>query len=280
MYNCRNCGGNLRFDISIQKLKCPYCTSTYDCYEVEEAQAAVGDTSYMATVFSCPQCGAAIVSSDESIADFCTYCGSSVVFDARLKKQARPQKIIPFKITAQDCKNAYTSKIRGSVFAPSALKDPDFIERFRGIYIPYWSYGFTNKGPINLTSSHSYRSGDYDVTDYYQVDGTIDASYDGLCYDASSSFDDTISAAIAPFDPKDMKDFVPSYLSGFCADIADVPSRTYLKDANEMANTETLRAIQEDPGAGKYTLSTSSGLLTDREAKLKDVGGEVLAYVW
>ncbi|SDH34756.1 30S ribosomal protein S8 [Agrococcus jejuensis] len=33
-------------------------------------------------------------------------------------------------------------------------------------------------------------------------------------------------------------------------------------------------------GLGVAILSTSSGLLTDREAQQKGVGGEVLAYVW
>lgn len=33
-------------------------------------------------------------------------------------------------------------------------------------------------------------------------------------------------------------------------------------------------------GLGIAILSTSSGLLTDREAEKKGVGGEVLAYVW
>jgi small subunit ribosomal protein S8 len=33
-------------------------------------------------------------------------------------------------------------------------------------------------------------------------------------------------------------------------------------------------------GLGVAILSTSSGLLTDREAMKKGVGGEVLAYVW
>lgn len=33
-------------------------------------------------------------------------------------------------------------------------------------------------------------------------------------------------------------------------------------------------------GLGVAILSTSSGMLTDREAKEKGVGGEVLAYIW
>jgi len=33
-------------------------------------------------------------------------------------------------------------------------------------------------------------------------------------------------------------------------------------------------------GLGVAIISTSQGLLTDRQAKKKGVGGEVLAYVW
>jgi small subunit ribosomal protein S8 len=33
-------------------------------------------------------------------------------------------------------------------------------------------------------------------------------------------------------------------------------------------------------GLGIAILSTSNGLLTDRQAQSKGVGGEVLAYVW
>ena len=42
-------------------------------------------------------------------------------------------------------------------------------------------------------------------------------------------------------------------------------------------STELLRVLG---GLGVAILSTSSGLLTDREAEKKGVGGEVLAYVW
>jgi len=33
-------------------------------------------------------------------------------------------------------------------------------------------------------------------------------------------------------------------------------------------------------GLGTAVISTSNGLLTDKEAKLKSVGGEVLCYIW
>ncbi|MCT6806956.1 MAG: 30S ribosomal protein S8, partial [Bombilactobacillus sp.] len=33
-------------------------------------------------------------------------------------------------------------------------------------------------------------------------------------------------------------------------------------------------------GLGIAILSTSEGVITDKEARAKDVGGEVIAYVW
>lgn len=273
MYNCKNCGGNLRFDIPTQQLRCPYCDSNYDCYEIEKENASADDSSYDVTVFSCPQCGGEIVSTDQSASEFCSYCGSSVVLNARLRREKRPQKIIPFQKTARDCQDAYKSKLRGAIFAPGILKDPRFLENFRGIYIPYWSYSFSHRGNVSLTGKHEYRSGDYDVTDYYNITGDVNAHYDGICYDASSSFDDAISEAIAPFDPKQMKDFVPSYLSGFYADVADVPADTYQDEANNMANEETMRIIEGDPVAGRYPISRASGVKAMNQ-KLKTVAAE------
>ena len=80
MFNCKNCGGNLRFDIPSQRLKCPYCDSDYDCYEFEEGQGPGEDKdSYDVTVFTCPACGGEIISNDQAVSEFCSYCGSSVV---------------------------------------------------------------------------------------------------------------------------------------------------------------------------------------------------------
>ena len=139
MYSCKNCGGNLRFDIPTQRLKCPYCDSDYDCYDFDKDTNDRTD-SYDVNILSCPACGAEIISGDQGAADFCSYCGSSVVLNSRLQREKRPQKILPFQITAEDCIKAYRQKLSGAVFAPSALKDDKFLENFRGIYIPYWSY--------------------------------------------------------------------------------------------------------------------------------------------
>jgi small subunit ribosomal protein S8 len=90
------------------------------------------------------------------------------------------------------------------------------------------------------------------------------------------------------------------YIAGFrVADNVDAPGRTLTLDLKYGPNRERsiaglkrvskpgLRVYAKSTGLprvlgglGVAILSTSSGLLTDRQAAKRGVGGEVLAYVW
>jgi small subunit ribosomal protein S8 len=90
------------------------------------------------------------------------------------------------------------------------------------------------------------------------------------------------------------------YIGGFhVADNVDAPGRTLTLDLKYGPNRERsiaglkrvskpgLRVYAKSTalprvlgGLGVAILSTSSGLLTDRQAAKRGVGGEVLAYVW
>lgn len=87
-------------------------------------------------------------------------------------------------------------------------------------------------------------------TDHYDITGDVDCYYKGLSYDASSSFDDGISEIIAPYDVKNMKEFTPSFLSGFYADTADVAADVYRMDAEAIAVDETYKHIKKNCPSG------------------------------
>ena len=58
MYNCKNCGGALEYDISLEKLHCAYCGTDYDPYQYdrEENDNGVNEQQmFDVTVFTCPQ---------------------------------------------------------------------------------------------------------------------------------------------------------------------------------------------------------------------------------
>lgn len=260
MYECPNCGGDLRFDIASQQLACTYCNAQYDPYEITKDKDAEESRDFEVTVFTCPQCAGEIYSTDNTAAGFCSFCGASTILDSRLTRQKRPGYIIPFKKTKADCKREYVKMVKKAIFAPKALRDEKHIDSFRGIYMPYWVYYITQKGSIFLTGTRSYQKGDYQITDYYTLSGLLDAYYKGLYYDASSSFADNISERIAPFDVKNMRGFTPSILSGFYADTADIEQALYEGDAMEKANGQTRKYIESSKEMKKYTLKKYDNL--------------------
>ncbi len=260
MYACPNCGGNMKFHIPSQQLACDYCQTQADPYSFEDKdEKSFGSKEYEVTVFTCPQCGGEIVSTDTSAAEFCSFCGASTILHGRLQNEKRPNYIIPFQKTKEDCKAAYSKMMKNAFFAPDALKDSKYIDGFRGIYMPYWAFHVEQKSSFELKGSRTKRRGDYVITDHFDLKGDIDAYYKGLSYDASSSFDDNISEKLAPYDVKGMKEFTPAFLSGFYADTADVDSETYRGKAEDFATETSERAVYGAPEFAGISISSNLG---------------------
>lgn len=262
MYECPNCGGNLKFNIESQLLKCDYCQTTQNPYDITKEKDAEESNAFDVTIFTCPQCGGEIMSTDTSAAEFCSFCGASTILDSRISREKRPARIIPFKQTKDACKKAYISRMKRAFFAPDELKDEKYIDSFRGIYMPYWAFHISQHGEVSMKGKKSYRRGDYLYTEEYALSGDIDACYDDLSYDASSSFSDNISEQIAPFHAKDMQKFTPSFLSGFYADTADVDSGLYRADALKLANTTSFNKIKSNPAFSGMQVSVENSTPT------------------
>lgn len=252
MYECPNCGNNLKFDIAAQKMVCGYCGTTADPYSLQKEEDTPERDEYETTVFSCSQCGAELLSEDTTAATFCSFCGSTAVLESRIGKGRRPGRIIPFSKTKEDCKVSYARMMRRAIFAPKELKDQTYIEKFRGIYMPYWVYGFERKGKISFSGSASRQKGDYLVTKHYEIVSDVDASYSGISYDAAAAFSDELSGAIAPYHMEAGKPFTPSYLSGFYADAKDVDSGVYMQDASEMVTEEGFGRMVRNRTCSRY----------------------------
>lgn len=258
MYECPGCGANMKFDIVSQQMSCAYCGMKAEPHSLQkDADAAVEDT-FEVTRFTCPQCGGEMIGGDQDATAFCSFCGAANILTGRLTQEKRPGYIIPFKKTKEDCKRAYARKMRWALFAPRQLRDPAYIDSFRGIYMPYWTYKLEQKGEVRLKGKKSYRKGDYVYTEHYDLTGDVDAAYYGFSYDASSTFYDNISESLAPYYVKDQVEFTPAYLSGFYADIADVDEDLYRENAMEMANESSWQQICTAKAFKGYTVSYGS----------------------
>ena len=247
MFRCINCGGEIEFDIKSQKMKCKSCDSLFDPYNYKTGHAEetqeYPDGTYSVTVFRCTQCGGELYSTDNSITGFCSYCGTASMLESRLETMNKPQMIIPFKVTKEDCKTQYLKRVKRNWMIPKELRDPNRLDQFRGIYMPYWVYDMKINSPFVVQGETSTRKGDYIYTKHYNCNGTLNAEYNGITFDSASEFDDRISDSIAPFKIEDFKYFAPGYLAGYYADTADVGSEVYQKDANEIAVNDAKKKI-------------------------------------
>ncbi|MBP5185343.1 MAG: hypothetical protein J6113_09565 [Lachnospiraceae bacterium] len=256
MYPCSNCGAGLRFDIPTQKLKCDYCDSEFDPYTIKRDKDAVEHDTFETTVYTCPQCGGEIISDDETAATFCSYCGNTTVLDSRISNEKRPEFIITFKKSKEECKQAFSKAVKKAIFAPKEYKDPELIEKFRGIYMPYWAYDFETDSVVSFEGSTSHRSGDYIIEDFYRISGPIHGEAEGITYDATSTFSDDISASISPYNIKQKQAFTPSLLSGFYADTNDVDKAIYSDDATEMVSRYNQTQVLGSKAARSKSISS------------------------
>ena len=243
-YGCPNCGGGLRYDIPSQKMLCDQCGEKTDLSRLPEE--AAGDTLEV-TEFHCPQCGAAIYSTDTEVTSFCSFCGSDVVLTGKLARTKRPAKIVPFAVTREDCESAYRDHLNKFALAPKDLKMAETISHFRPVYVPFWSYTVEAEGPARLEGKKSYTKGDYRYDETYDLTMDAQIRQQGILYDASSAFEDETSALLGHTADQAVP-FHPAYLSGFYAQGADVPAKIYEQEAAATAVRMFMDQVKEENG--------------------------------
>lgn len=258
MIKCKNCGADMRFDIDKQLLVCDYCDSTEDVVNIHRTDISSEEQVMEAIVHTCPMCGAELYTTEDTAATFCSYCGQSVLLESRMVMVGKPDYIIPFKITKEEAEKAYRKKLSGAIFAPSEIKKAE-IESMRGIYMPYWEYYIQDDSHVNFsTFLNEHREGDYLVSDQYRVTFRNQIVSDGLEYDASSKFPDELSQSCAPFYFKESKLFNTGYMSGFYADLGDVPPETYELDAANIVKEVAAEEILENSDLPNYNVTESN----------------------
>ncbi len=259
-YQCPNCGGPLRFDPELQKLKCDYCESVFTAAEVESffsekeemAACAVGfeegagewtpaEAANM-RVYSCPACGAQLLAEQTSAVSQCPYCGNNHVAAHQFAGSKKPEYVIPFEINKQQAVDALNAFYKGKPFLPAPFRDQNHIEEVKGVYVPFWLYDGTMDTDIVYRGERirQFQSGNDMVTEtsHYQIvrKGTVE--FQRVPADASSKMPDEYMDAIEPFDYSRLKPFTSVYMAGYMADIYDIDSDANRKRTDErMANS-------------------------------------------
>lgn len=262
MYACPTCGAGLVFDPKTQNLLCLSCRNQYDPENIEKMRLDQAkevekeldsQNEYEAISYKCSHCGAELITTDETITTFCSFCRIGTMLDRKTIKKKKPDYIIPFKITKEECKKIYINKIKKSLFAPKNMIETQEVEKIRGIYMPYWVYSFEKHGNDTAKGEkYNHRSGDYVYYDDYSLTTNVDANCSGITHDATSNFYDRLSESIAPYTVKEKKNFSPAYLSGYYADNEDVDDNTYMIENKEIASEHLSKMLGKEKEYHKY----------------------------
>ena len=281
---CPGCGGELRYDIKSRQMLCDSCGRSEDPYRFDTVtkgaeSGLLDEGSYQTQVWLCPNCGAQLTYAGETdVTAVCAYCGSANIIPDRLKNEKRPETIIPFGITKEDCKKAYRRALRRAFLSPGYLHKEAQIDSFRGIYMPYWEYEARLDGPVSMEYRGSAkREGDYLYTEIHELTQDIKGSFTGLSHDASTQFDDEISECLEPFPAAAEQTFTPGFLAGFYAETDDDGEKAEDKERTARLIAEEIAAKAAasgmlDPAAGPDSPGKPA---TGRFAKYK-INGESL----
>lgn len=246
---CPNCGGTLYFDIDSQMLKCNSCDAAIEVREYKGNNSADENIIEGARMYTCKNCGASLISTNDEAVSYCSYCGSEMVLESEMTGVKKPKYIVPFRVTKEECKRIYEKALSGKLYVPKEFRDPEFIERFRPFYIPYWMYnvGFRND-EFKIKGHKSYTSGGYDYDEDYDVVVRLDKGAYGVPFDASRNFDDTIAEDIAPFARKQLVKYRQGYLAGMYADSPNVDAMTYKDEVLDKAGKLAVEKLEKSLG--------------------------------
>lgn len=254
-FKCPNCGGNIEFDISQQKLKCPYCDTIFNIDDIKaytdikkddvedsmEWKSSAGkewenSENEFINVYTCNSCGGEIVTDENTAATSCPFCGSSVILTGRLSGDLKPDLVIPFKLDKKYAKEKLKQHINSKKLVPDVFKEENHLDEIKGMYVPFWIFDADAdaEARYKATRVHFWSDGDFDYTEtsHYSVIRSGEMSFRNVPVDGSSKIEDELMESIEPFDISEAVDFETAYLSGYLADRYDVCEDDSVEKAN------------------------------------------------
>lgn len=238
-YKCPNCGGGLIFDAEKQDFICEYCDSVFKeedffakdgVLENENPESEnVEQTEYEnAVLYSCPSCGAQVITDETTAATTCYYCSNPIVLSGKLSGEMKPDLIIPFKIDKKNAISQFKEMCGKKKFLPENFITDSRLEEIKGVYFPYWYIDCETNGSINATSKQvrTWIVGDIQYSETtkrghfrqgnMQIRNMPEVALKGNNRD--------IMRYVCPFNPDDFVSFSMSYLSGFFAEKRNIES--------------------------------------------------------
>ena len=265
-YKCPKCGGPLQFNPETQKFLCEYCYSEFTDKEVQEryaereqqqtrdereveraekkkaeAQQGADNGEEYAVSYTCPSCGAEVITTSTTAATQCVYCQNPIVLGGRLSDEFKPDTVIPFAIDKKKAVDVFLNMCKKRWFLPKGFTSSKQFEKMQGVYFPYWYVDEQMRSSVSATGKkeRTWTSGNrrYTETSTYRLYRTGDIMIQNVAESALKVTEENSVKAdikvsqktkqemlncVHPFDLSKEIPFSMSYLSGFQAEKRDI----------------------------------------------------------
>ncbi len=253
-YKCPNCDGPLTFNPDKQRFTCEYCLGefepaqvqqmneqkeqreTYDEREVRSAeakqqqtQAADEGSGEYAVSYTCPSCGAEIVTTSTTAATTCFYCYNPVVLGSRLSGEFNPDRVIPFELSKEKAIERFLEMCGKKWFLPKGFAGKEQFEKLNGVYFPYWFADEQKTAHMTATGKkiRTWTTGNKECTEtrIYHVARGGNVQIRNVFERALKSESRDMLQSVHPYDMGKAVPFAMSYLSGFQAEKRDLEKK-------------------------------------------------------
>ncbi|HTJ74038.1 MAG TPA: hypothetical protein VL337_01620 [Acidimicrobiales bacterium] len=281
-YPCTNCGGQLEFDIDLQKLKCPNCGNVQDI--IEDAGRVTAEQDFRAAVAKlhseaaaagpqvvgekevvCQNCGGHTTFTGTLTSTRCPYCATPIQRDDVHDAPARlpVDGVLPFRVDQRQAKEALEKWINGRWFAPSEFKKYNSTGSFASVYASYFTYDAATD-----TWYEGRRGEEYTVTvgegdkrhteirvNWYDVSGQVANTFDDVCVLANEGFDRDRVTALEPWPTQEAKPFSAEYIAGHLCRTYDKDVEACFGEAKGRMESEIDSTVRRDIGGDRQDIN-------------------------
>ena len=214
-----------------------------------------------AVVYSCPSCGAEIVTDETTAATFCYYCHNPVVLEGRLSGDFLPDQVIPFQISRDQAVEKFLQFVGTKKYVPKAFFNKEQIDKMTGVYYPYWVYDTDLSAGIDAEGRkiRVWRMGEteYTETSIYQVERAGTASFRNQTRNALRIANGEWVEKVQPYRLNEAKKFTMGYLSGFQAEKRDMEKKEF-SDGLHKETTQYAQRLLKETASGYQSLQVRS----------------------
>ena len=241
-YKCPRCGAPLEYTPESGRFECAYCGGSYTENDLKELQPATASEQTVSVeevpaqegsgdgeevlLYTCPSCGARIVTDETTAATTCLYCHSPVVLEGRLKGKFRPDRVIPFGIGRENAEARFLDWVGKKRYVPKGYFNSAKNDYFMGVYYPYWVLDCHTRGTYSAKANRVrvWRTDDdeYTETSVYHISREGDIVFNDLSRCALNGDGRTLADGVMPFDLREAVPFSMPYLSGFRAEMRNI----------------------------------------------------------